>query len=158
MIVPPKYDLIIKNTRLVRPGKTQVEKTDIGIKDGKIIQLGADLPAEWANQVEDAKGLLAFPGLVDAHMHVEAPWWYQDVDQTAYIAYGVTTVRDMGESLSWVKALADRANLSDAPIPRYAYPGNLFQGKYDNLSNSFTLIRSKSQVQPEIPCVERNGQ
>ncbi len=126
--------------------------TDLLIENKRISWIGLHdnfkLPKN--TQIVDAKGRFVIPGLIDAHMHVEAPWWYKDVDQTAYIAYGVTTVRDMGESLSWIKALADRSKLSNDPIPRYAYPGNLFQGKYDNLSDSFTLIRSKTQVQPEI--------
>ncbi len=36
------YDLIIKNVRLVRPGKTTVDALDIGIKDGKIPPAGFD--------------------------------------------------------------------------------------------------------------------
>ncbi len=126
--------------------------TNLMIENSRISKIGFDekfkLPE--GTEIVDAKGRFVIPGLIDAHIHVEAPWWYKDVDQTAYIAYGVTTVRDMGESLSWVKSLVDRSKLTNAPIPRYAYPGNLFQGKYDHLAESFTLIRSKSQVQPEI--------
>ncbi|RME64665.1 MAG: hydantoinase [Alphaproteobacteria bacterium] len=63
------FDLIIKNARLVRPRLAGVETLDIAIKDGKVAQLGAVLDAGGARDVVDAKGRLAFPGLVDAHMH-----------------------------------------------------------------------------------------
>lgn len=46
-------------------------RCDIGIRDGKIVQLGTDLGT--AKQVIDASGLLALPGGVDAHCHLDQP-------------------------------------------------------------------------------------
>ena len=63
------YDLLIKNARVVRPGQPEVEASDIAVKDGKIAALGPDMDATSAAEVVDAGGQLAFPGLVDAHMH-----------------------------------------------------------------------------------------
>ena len=63
-------DLIIKNVKVVRPGGDGAEDLDIGIQDGRIARLEADIPAEDGNAVHDGNGQLAFPGLVDAHMHV----------------------------------------------------------------------------------------
>ena len=62
------YDLIIKNARIVRAG-SEVMPGDIAISAGKIAKIGPDLSAAEAAQVTDGKGQLAFPGLVDAHMH-----------------------------------------------------------------------------------------
>ncbi|MCP5100293.1 MAG: dihydroorotase family protein, partial [Chloroflexi bacterium] len=64
------FDLIIKNVRLVRPNETAVPTTDIGIKDGKIAQVAPNLSPELAIELFDGQGLMAFPGVVDAHMHV----------------------------------------------------------------------------------------
>src|ERR1700680_181280 len=64
------FDLVIKNARVVRPNKTSIDCLDIGIKDGKISRLAPDLEVEQAEQVFDGKNHLAFPGCVDAHMHV----------------------------------------------------------------------------------------
>src|SRR5581483_5728191 len=63
-------DLIIKNARVVRPNKASVDCLDIGIKDGKIARLAPELAADQSKQVFDAKNRLAFPGCVDAHMHI----------------------------------------------------------------------------------------
>ena len=63
------YDLLLKNVRVVRPNSTAVDSCDIGIKDGKIALVGRGLQTEAAVRVVDGKGRLAFPGLVDAHMH-----------------------------------------------------------------------------------------
>ena len=63
-------DLVIKNVRVVRPNRNAVDMLDIGIKDGKFARLAPDIRPEDAKQVIDGKNQLAFPGLVDAHMHV----------------------------------------------------------------------------------------
>ncbi|MCO5195502.1 MAG: dihydroorotase family protein [Anaerolineae bacterium] len=64
------YDLLIKNVRVVRPKQTKVNSADIGIKNGVIVAVAAGLSAENAFELHEGNGLLAFPGLVDAHMHV----------------------------------------------------------------------------------------
>ena len=63
-------DTIIKNVRVVRPNRNSVDLLDIGIKDGKFARLAPDIRADEANEVVDGRNLLAFPGCVDAHMHV----------------------------------------------------------------------------------------
>ena len=63
-------DKIIKNVRVVRPNRQGVDLLDLGIKDGKFIQLAPAIDSEQADEVFDAKNLLGFPGLVDSHMHV----------------------------------------------------------------------------------------
>src|SRR5262249_26809038 len=64
------FDLVIKNARVVRPNTTSVDALDIAVKDGRVARLAPDVPAEQAAQVFDARNLLAFPGCVDAHMHI----------------------------------------------------------------------------------------
>lgn len=69
MPIGKKYDLLLKNVRVVRPGLSAVEAGDIAVKDGKIAALGSSLAASDAAEVVDGRNRLAFPGLVDAHMH-----------------------------------------------------------------------------------------
>lgn len=64
-----KYDLIVKNVQVVRPKKSSVQALDIAIKDGKFVKVGKNIRASDATEVVDGKGQLAFPGLVDPHMH-----------------------------------------------------------------------------------------
>ena len=59
----------MKNVRVVRPNRTDVEPLDIAISSGSIARLGADIDPAEATRVFDGNGLLAFPGVVDAHMH-----------------------------------------------------------------------------------------
>src|SRR5258707_13496942 len=64
------FDLVVKNARVVRPNKTSVDCLDIAIADGRIVRLAPDIQAALAKEVFDAKNFLAFPGCVDAHMHI----------------------------------------------------------------------------------------
>jgi allantoinase len=64
------FDVVIQNVRVVRPNQPDIFTGDIGIQDGKFTLIGANIPTDNAHNVIDGKGLLAFPGLVDAHMHV----------------------------------------------------------------------------------------
>jgi len=87
------YDLVIKNARVVRPNRTSVDCLDIAIKDGKVARLSPDIEAEQAKEVFDAKNLLAFPGCVDAHMHIGiyAPLAQDAVSESKAAAMGGVT-------------------------------------------------------------------
>jgi cytosine/creatinine deaminase len=62
-----RVDLIVRNARLSdRPAG---ELVDIGIEGGRIIAIERGLAAEAA--VYDAKGLLACPGLIETHIHLD---------------------------------------------------------------------------------------
>jgi len=66
----PDFDLLLRNVRLVRPHQADVPVCDIGVRDGRIAAVAPNLAASSAAQIVDGGGQLAFPGLVDAHMHV----------------------------------------------------------------------------------------
>src|SRR6201997_4013164 len=87
------FDLVIKNARVVRPNKTSVDCLDIGVNAGKIARLAPDIQAEQARQVFDAGNLLAFPGCVDAHMHIGiyAPLAQDAVSESKAAAMGGVT-------------------------------------------------------------------
>lgn len=63
-------DLIIHGGILVTASETL--RTDIGIRDGRIVAWGA-LDQEIAAQRVDATGLLVLPGAVDPHVHLAMP-------------------------------------------------------------------------------------
>ncbi|NQY99734.1 MAG: dihydroorotase [Bdellovibrionales bacterium] len=71
------FDLIISGADLMlsspkSPTQFKVEQMDIGIRDGKIEQMGT-LPKSSAKEVFDAKGLLVLPGLIDTQVHFREP-------------------------------------------------------------------------------------
>ncbi len=62
-------DLLVKNIRIARPNQNETPTVDIRIQDGKFHAIEPSLVPLPGESVLDGKGRLAFPGLVDAHMH-----------------------------------------------------------------------------------------
>ncbi|MEO1711877.1 MAG: amidohydrolase family protein [Bacteroidota bacterium] len=60
--------LLIRNSSLVNLEKGKIEKRDVLIHEGKIIEVGRKLKANGLMEL-DAEGLFLMPGLVDAHVH-----------------------------------------------------------------------------------------
>ncbi len=65
-------DLLIKNGIVVNGSERF--KADISVKDGKIVQIGADLAPSDGAKVVDAAGKLVLPGAIDAHTHLAMPF------------------------------------------------------------------------------------
>ena len=93
-------DLVIKNVRVVRPNRNAVDLLDIGIKDGKFARLAPDIRPEDAKQVFDGKNQLAFPGLVDAHMHVGI---YHPLAQDAVTESKAAAMGGVTSSLNYIR-------------------------------------------------------
>ena len=70
MAASKAYDLLIVGGRVIDPGSKFDGIADVGVKNGKIAAVGANLPREDASEVFEAGGLLVTPGLVDTHVHV----------------------------------------------------------------------------------------
>jgi len=64
-----RYDLLIKNARVVRPQGNAVHEADIAISNGRFARIASRIDHKSCKAVYDGKGRLAFPGVVDAHMH-----------------------------------------------------------------------------------------
>ena len=86
------YDLLVKNVRVVRPNEREVFAGDIAIKDGKFSRIERSI-SEKAKATYDGKGLLAFPGVVDAHMHagIYSPLKEDAVSESRAAAQGGVT-------------------------------------------------------------------
>jgi allantoinase len=65
----PEFDLVIKNVRVVRPHGNVVHEADIAIAGEKIALVAPGIDIARAKAVHEGRGHLAFPGVVDAHMH-----------------------------------------------------------------------------------------
>ncbi|TAK86508.1 MAG: hydantoinase [Betaproteobacteria bacterium] len=88
-----KWDLLIRNVRIVRPQGDAVHEGDIAIAGGKFAAIASSLDAKNAKRVYDGKGRLAFPGVVDAHMHtgIYSPLVEDAVSESRAAAQGGVT-------------------------------------------------------------------
>lgn len=63
------YDILIRNGTVVDFENNEKIIADVGIKDGKILDVGRC--TESGKMVIDAEGLVVSPGFIDIHMHEE---------------------------------------------------------------------------------------
>jgi N-acyl-D-aspartate/D-glutamate deacylase len=85
-----QFDTIVKDGTIVDGTKVPRYMGDIGIKDGKIAEIGK-LNASDAKKVIDANGLIVAPGFIDLHTHYDAQLHW-DPYCTIGSWHGVTTV------------------------------------------------------------------
>ena len=64
-----EFDCLLRNAGVVRPNRQGTQLADIAISDGRFVLIEPNIDPLRSSQVVDAQGLLAFPGLVDAHTH-----------------------------------------------------------------------------------------
>lgn len=64
-----RFDTVIRNGTVVTASDTFV--SDVGIRDGRIVALAADL--KDADEIIDATGLFVLPGGIDSHVHLDQP-------------------------------------------------------------------------------------
>ena len=98
-------DLIIRNANLP-DGRFGL---DLGIKDGKIVALEANLTAKATNEI-DASGYLVSPPFVDAHFHMDATLSLGQprLNQSGTLLEGITLWGELKPHLT-VDVIKDRA-------------------------------------------------
>jgi dihydroorotase len=63
-----KYDLIVKDGRVIDPSRKLNAIRDVAIADGRIAAIEANIPGDGVETI-DARGKLVVPGLIDIHTH-----------------------------------------------------------------------------------------
>ena len=119
------YDFIIKNGLCALPSAAshsgphvRLEKTDIGIKDGRIHSLSPGAQASAAQTI-DATHLVVLPGVIDSQVHFREPGLTHKEDlytgTLGAIAGGVTTIFEMPNTkpnTSTLEKLTEKINLA----------------------------------------------
>lgn len=128
-----KYDLIIKNGYVV--SAENIEKNDIGIKNEKIVCIGKI--NDDCEKIIDAEGKYVLPGIIDGHMHVEAPMGGGLISADDYYTQsisaafgGVTTFMDFtntnrGDSL--IESMEKRLEQMKKSAVDYALHGRIVE-------------------------------
>src|ERR1700720_855276 len=107
------FDTIIRNGSVVTA--TDSYAADIGIADGKITAIGADLPGHNSSRILDASGKLVLPGGIDVHTHLDMP-------------FGGTTSADDFETGTRAAAFGGTTTLIDFAIQ---YKGQPLRQEFD---------------------------
>jgi Tol biopolymer transport system component/imidazolonepropionase-like amidohydrolase len=139
--------LMVRHVRVVDLDGGRVgEDASILIEAGKISWIGAEggrsVPKDTA--VLDGGGRIAIPGLFDVHVH--SAWANQMADADSFIAFGNTSVRDVGASLDLLSALRDRSETTSLPVPRYWYSGEILEGAMPLWGDAFMQIANEAEA------------
>jgi len=92
-------DLLIKGGTVIDPSQNLHALLDVAVKDGKIQQVAADIPADGSRNVISARGKIVTPGLIDVHVHVFEGIGPTGLNADQYcLGRGVTTAVDAGST------------------------------------------------------------
>jgi amidohydrolase family protein len=113
--------LVVRGGTLIDgTGRPPIDDAVIVVRDGTIVDVGR-APAEpgGTGTVVDARGKYILPGLIDSHIH------YRDWETEPFLAYGVTTVNDLGNPFQWQSALKHGFNSGRMRGPRFFFCGEV---------------------------------
>jgi hypothetical protein len=101
-------------------GAAPVPDAVVVVREGRIVAAGprARTPIPRDAEVIDGHGKTVMPGLWDMHAHYEQVEW-----GAIYLASGVTTVRDVGNELEFIKAVRDAVRAGRGIGPRLLLAG-----------------------------------
>lgn len=148
------YDLIIHNARIVRPNKQDIQNGDIAVKDGRIVAVAAGMNLQEAKDVFDARQQLAFPGLVDAHMHTGI---YNPLAEDAVTESRAAAMGGVTSSLNYMRTGKYYLNKTGPYETFYPEVLELSRGKY-HVDYAYHIAPIQRSHIDEIPMlVERHG-
>jgi imidazolonepropionase-like amidohydrolase len=108
-------------------GGLPLKDAAIVVRRGRIEFIGPRATFELPKntQAVDVKGRWIIPGLIDAHAHLApaANW-----APSRYLAWGVTTLRDVHGDLNTIFTVRKRANLGPGASPRVYTAGSMIDG------------------------------
>ena len=122
-------DIKIINGKVIDADACCLKEIEVGIKDGKIVCLGKDLPD--AAQVIDAKGHMVSAGFIDIHMHEEdykltkkQEWDIAD----CMLRMGVTTavIGNCGSNRQWPFEVEETIAKQGNPVNYMSFIGHNF--------------------------------
>ena len=121
------FDLLLKNGVLVDPVNGLNSQNDLGIKDGKVAEVGPDLDPARAKESFDLSGKHLVPGIIDPHVHASS-WLGGRCGHKMLAAAGVTSALDMSGPVDSVLDIAANhgVGLSLASL-EYVRPGHTVQ-------------------------------
>ena len=150
----PEFDLLLKNVRVVRPHGHAVHDSDIAISAGKVALVAPGIELTRAKAVYDGRGRLAFPGVVDAHMHsgIYSPLAEDAVSESRAAAMGGVT-----SSLNYFRTGQYYLNKGGRYAKFYPEVLKLSQGRF-HVDYGFHLAPMDATHISEIPMlIDKHG-
>jgi imidazolonepropionase-like amidohydrolase len=116
--------LVVRGARLIDgTGQPPTEDVTIVVEDDRIAQVvSGTVDGRRGAQVIEARGLTVIPGLIDMHVHSRAWVW------PLFLRFGVTTVRDLGSSPTYIYHARESEQAGRMVAPRIIAAGPVLDG------------------------------
>ena len=136
------WDLLLKGATVVDPLNKIECVMDVAIEDGRIAEVGHDLPGGSARVVEDYTGKILQAGIVDSHVHLGEMWGSPFGFKMLAMA-GVTTALDMAGPLDNVlKNIPTYGSGINTAILQFASPPFTFRNNEPTKEEMQELIET----------------
>jgi len=156
----------IENINLIDATKGLKENMTIVISKNEIIKVEktSDLKLSEKNKIYDGTGKFIIPGLWDSHVHFAFERELASSMFNLFMAYGITSVRDTGGEINFLKDWKNISKNNPDIYPRVKIAGPLIDGKY-NVYNGNSVyfpplsVRTASVEETEVQVKEliKNG-
>ena len=140
--LPIRSDRMITGVTILNPGSPLLKNHTIVVKDGLIHDIR---PSHSEDDAAYCPNCFIIPGLIDAHIHTppQITFGNQQLFSLLYLKYGVTSIRDTGQSEESVVALAQKLNTQKLAGPRMYSCGPVIDG--DPPGWAFSQIATTAQ-------------
>src|SRR5437764_4283588 len=147
-----KFDLLIKGGEVLDPSQKLRGMRDIGIRNGVIEAVQADIPAERALKVLSATGRLVTPGLIDLHAHTFPYGSGIGIPADELVPFqGTTTAVSAGDAGANNFAAFRRFIVGSTRTRLYAFVHIANIGSPDSRSRSSTTSTSRNPTSRRAP-------
>jgi dihydroorotase-like cyclic amidohydrolase len=137
--VPQRSDRMISGVAVWNPGEPLQPDQTIIVKAGRIAEIRPSRPED---DPPICPGCIAMPGLIDAHVHTppQLAIGNQRLFSLLYLKYGVTSVRDLGQTDDSIAGL--QADIEDGQIagPRMYRCGPVLDGERPSWPSALRIV------------------
>ena len=143
---PREYSVVIKGGLLIDgTGKAPILDSVVVIEEGAIKAVGVlgQVTIPQNAHIIDAKNKTVLPGLIDMHVH------YKDWEDQLFISHGITTVRDVGNTLDYILEARKQSHKEGVKKPRIYTSGPFLDGSPPIFGMSFGKELSYAATTPE---------
>jgi dihydroorotase len=134
------FDLLLTGGRVIDPSQSLDGVADVGIRDGRIAEVGPNLDAAGCRDLRNLGGQYVCPGLIDLHGH-----WYEGtlygIDPMICLNHGVTTAVDAGSTGYANFPEFRRTVIEQCPIDVLAFVHISFMGLHAPYTEELTDLR-----------------